>query len=164
VALIALLWQVVAWAAVIPPVICAAVSATVLAAAPGGGAQYSKLSTVDLVQTQLTVPKNVTPGKRFVVLDTVENAGETSSPMTISGFCLARTDVCAETDLRFAARRVPALDPGASHSSESPVMLPGTVEPGRYFLIVTANANKDVEERNRNNNTRASVIDVTPKK
>ena len=122
------------------------------------------MSTVDLAQTQLTVPKKVTVGKRFVVLDTVENLGDTSSPLTVTGFCLAKTDVCTATDLKVAARRVPALMGGAQHSSESPMTLPDTVEPGSYFIVVTANANNDVQERSRVNNVRAAPVEVEGKK
>lgn len=127
-------------------------------------AQDARMSTVDLAQTQLTVPKKVTVGKRFVVLDTVENLGDTSSPLTVTGFCLAKTDVCTATDLKVAARRVPALMGGAQHSSESPMTLPDTVEPGSYFMVVTANANNDVQERSRVNNVRAAPVEVEGKK
>lgn len=127
-------------------------------------AQDARMSTVDLAQTQLTVPKKVTVGKRFVVLDTVENLGDTSSPLTVTGFCLAKTDVCTPTDLKVAARRVPALLGGAQHSSESPMTLPDTVEPGSYFMVVTANANNDVQERSRVNNVRAAPVEVEGKK
>lgn len=127
-------------------------------------AQDPRMSTVDLAQTQLTVPKKVTVGKRFVVLDTVENLGDTSSPLTVTGFCLAKTDVCTATDLKIAARRVPALLGGAQHSSESPMTLPDTVEPGNYFIVVTANANNDVQERSRVNNVRSAPVEVEGKK
>ena len=127
-------------------------------------AQDARMSTVDLAQTQLTVPTKVTVGKRFVVLDTVENLGDTSSPLTVTGFCLAKTDVCTATDLKVAARRVPALMGGAQHSSESPMTLPDTVEPGSYFIVVTANANNDVQERSRVNNVRAAPVEVEGKK
>ena len=127
-------------------------------------AQDARMSTVDLAQTQLTVPKKVTVGKRFVVLDTVENLGDTSSPLTVTGFCLAKTDVCTATDLKVAARRVPALMGGAQHSSESPMTLPDTVEPGSYVMVVTANANNDVQERSRVNNVRAAPVEVEGKK
>ena len=99
-----------------------------------------------------------------MVLDTVENVGEMGAPMTVTGFCLAKDDFCGETDIKFAARRVPALAPGASSAAESPIMLPTSVEAGHYFLIVTANANNDVQERTRANNVRASAIEVTAKK
>jgi hypothetical protein len=136
-----------------------AVVACSVAPAPAA-AQDPTVSTVDLVQSQLTVPRHVTPGKRFIVLDTVENVGETRAPMTVTGFCLARTDTCTETDLKFAARRVPALPAGAEHAGESPLMLPDSVAPGDYFLVVTANANRDVQERVRENNVRASPLTV----
>ncbi len=147
--------------AVIPAVIV--VAATLTGGAARGEGQ-DPVSTVDLVQAQLTVPPKVTPGKRFMVLDTVENVGEMGAPMTVTGFCLAKDDVCRDTDLKFAARRVPALAPGASNSAESPILLPATVAPGTYFLVVTANANNDVQERTRGNNVRASAIEVTAKK
>lgn len=134
-----------------------------LAVSTGAGramAQDPTISTVDLVQSQLTVPKHVTAGKRFIVLDTVENAGQTRAPMTVTGFCLAKTATCTETDIKFAARRVPALLAGAEHASESPLMLPDSVAPGDYFLVVTANANRDVEERVRENNVRTAPITV----
>lgn len=140
-----------------------AMLALVCGASPAG-AQYSKTSTVDLVQTQLTVPKKVTAGKRFMVLDTVENQGETSAPTTITGFCLAKDNFCGEKDIRFAARRIPPLAAGASHAGESPIAVPDTVEAGHYFLVVIANANNDVEERHRENNTRSSAIEVEAKK
>jgi uncharacterized membrane protein len=137
----------------------------VAAAARVGAAagQYSKLSTVDLVQIQVNAPAKITAGKRFIVSDTVENQGETQAPMTVTGFCLATDDTCDPTDLKIAARRVPALNPGASQSRESPLTIPASVAPGTYYLVVTANANNDVEERHRGNNVRAVKIIVEAK-
>lgn len=145
------------------PLVAVACAALALVAATSQ-AQDARISTVDLVQSQLTVPKTVTPGKRFIVLDTVENVGETQAPMTVTGFCLAKSDVCGPSDLKFAARRVPALGPGREHANESPLALPDTVAPGAYFLVVTANANNDVQERTRENNVRSSAIEVEAKK
>ena len=130
---------------------------------PAGAGQYSKTSTVDLVQTQLTVPAKVKAGKRFIVSDTVENAGETQAPTTITGFCLATDETCDPTDVKVAARRVPPLNAGASHSSESPLTIPASVAAGTYYLVVTANANNDVEERYRGNNVRSAKLVVEPR-
>jgi hypothetical protein len=132
--------------------------------APRAAAQDSRLSTVDLVQTQLTIPAKVTAGKRFIVIDVVENTGETPATNTITGFCLSKTDACGPDALKLAARRVPQLAPGETHTGNSPLTVPEKVPPGTYYLVVTANANNDVEERYRGNNVRAQKFEVEAKK
>jgi hypothetical protein len=131
---------------------------------PLTAAGQDRSSPVDLVQAQLTVPSKVQVGKRFFVIDVVENVGEAGATPTITGFCLSKTETCGPDGLKFAARRVPSLESGQTHQGESRLELPASVEPGTYFLIVTANANSDVTERYRDNNVLARKLEVKAKK
>lgn len=119
-------------------------------------------SPVDLVQTQLNVPGKVKIGKKFRVMDEVESVGDQAAGPTLTYFYLSKDDIIDSTDLVIAQRRSPQLSPGRMSYEPTPVVLPGTVEPGAYYLIARCNATRAVDERYWDNNTRAVKITVEP--
>jgi len=119
-------------------------------------------SLVDLVQVQFVLPGKVKIGKTFTVLDELENAGEAPAAATVTYFYLSEDDVLDEWDVAVGGRRAPQLGPRQTHSTVTPVTLKPDVKPGVYYLIALADAQRVLEERYRDNNTRAVRITVQP--
>jgi len=119
-------------------------------------------SLVDLVQVQLVLPGKVKISKTFTVLDELENAGESVAAATVTYFFLSDDDALDERDVVVGGRRAPQLGPRQSHSTVTPVTLKPDVKPGVYYLIALADAQRVLEERYRDNNTRAVRITVQP--
>ena len=139
-----------------------------LAPALGGGLvfhngvpqQAARTSLVDLVQTQLNLPGKVKIGKKFQVLDELENAGEYLAPMSVTHFYLSLDDRYDNADLLVGGRRVPPLTPTQFSSAMSPIVLNENVKPGVYYLIAVADGPREIEERYETNNTRAVRVTV----
>ena len=124
--------------------------------------QDSKTSTVDLVQTQLNLPGKVKIGKTFQVLDQLENVGEFPAGVSVTYFYLSKDDTLDAADVAVAGRRVPPLGPTRAHGAMTPVTLKPPIEPGVYYFIAMADAERTVEERYDSNNTRAVKVTVQP--
>jgi hypothetical protein len=122
--------------------------------------QKDNTSTVDLVQVQLLLPKKVRVGKTFTVMDEVENQGESVAQNSLTGYFLSQDDEFDEKDLLVGGRRVPALAGRQSNSTMTPVTIKAPVPPGDYYFIALADLRHDLEERYRNNNTRAAKVTV----
>lgn len=122
--------------------------------------QKDSTSTVDLVQVQLLLPKKVRVGKTFMVMDEVENQGESIAQNSVTGFFLSQDDEFDAKDLLIGGRRVPALAGRQSSNTQSPVTIKAPVPPGDYYFIALADLRHDLEERYRNNNTRATKVTV----
>jgi len=89
---------------------------------PAAASPQSRVtSRVDLVQVQFVVPKKVTIGKTFRVLDEVENQGESLAFQTVTGFYLSADDVLDDADVVVGGRRVPQLGSSQTHSTATPV-------------------------------------------
>src|SRR5512140_1780225 len=97
-------------------------------------------SPIDLVQVQLVVPRKVTIGKLFRVMDEVENQGRAVAFQSITGFFLSEDPEPDSQDIGIGGRRVPQLGPGQAHSMTTPVTLKGTIKPGDYFFLAVADA------------------------
>ena len=121
-----------------------------------------KASRVDLVQVQLLVPKKVRIGKVFRVMDEVENQGDSMALESLTGFYLSEDDTWDEKDVLVGGRRVPQLGSRQTHEAITPVTLKSTIAPGNYYFIALADARNQIEERYRENNTRAVPILVLP--
>jgi hypothetical protein len=152
-------------------VLCAPVLVAVLLGLPGSGSPgptsalrvpQSVNSPVDLVQTQLVVPRKVTIGKVFRVLDEVENQGKVITPPSVTGFFLSEDAVFDAKDISVGGRRVPRLGASQSHSTVTPVTLKSTIKPGEYYFLAVADARRELEERSRDDNVRAVHVTVLP--
>jgi hypothetical protein len=123
-------------------------------------ARQSVNSPIDLVQIQLTVPSKVTVGKLFRVMDEVENQGTSLAWPTTTYFYLSEDDVLDARDVLVGGRRVPRLGANQSHSTSTPVTLKPGIAAGNYYLIALADGGRQLEERYRENNTRAVRLTV----
>ncbi len=141
------------------PLLGGATPATGALAAPALQ-QKDSMSTVDLVQVQLLLPKKVRVGKTFMVMDEVENQGESIAQNSVTGFFISQDDEFDEKDLLVGGRRVPALAGRQTSSTQTPVTIKAPVPPGDYYFIALADLRHDLEERYRNNNTRAAKVTV----
>jgi hypothetical protein len=117
---------------------------------------------VDLVQIQLVLPGKVKIGKTFQVLDELENAGTEPAFQTTTLYFLSRDNKLDESDVIVGGRRAPQLGATQSHSATIPVTLKPTIEPGVYYFIAMADGKREIEERYKDNNTRAVKITVQP--
>ncbi len=125
-------------------------------------AALQKSSRPDLVQVELLVPKKVRIGKAFRVVDRVENQGESAALNSVTYFYLSQDDQFDEKDILVGGRRVPQLGNERSHEQITPVTLKADVVPGNYYFLAVADALHQVEERYKDNNTRAVPILVLP--
>ncbi len=132
-----------------------------LAVSPAPAAQ-DVYSPIDLVEIQLVVPRTVTVGKTFRVLDEVENQGTGVAFETITGFFLSEDQVADSGDVGVGGHRVPQLGPRRSHSATTPVTLKSTIKPGEYYFVAVADAKRELDERSRLDNMRAVPITVLP--
>ena len=124
--------------------------------------QFSKTSPVDLVQVGFNAPGKIKPGKDFRVMDEVESVGDQPVDRSVTGFFLSRDDTWNEADMLLGGRRVSPLRPGQTQSDASTLKLPGTIQPGTYYLLAVADFQRLIEERYENNNVRAVKVTVQP--
>lgn len=140
--------------------VAAAVLGVPLAAARGSATQRNNTNLIDLVQVGLNSPSKLTPGKKFRILDRVENQGEAGALPTVTYFYLSTDDQLDDKDLLIGGRRVPGLGPGQSHEEVTSVALDARVPSGDYFLFVVCDATRQMDERYENNNMRTIKVRV----
>ncbi len=121
-------------------------------------------SPIDLVVLQSMMPAKVRAGAKFQLIDEIENGGQEAAPESIAIFYLSTDDVLDEKDLAIKGRRVPPLAPGRSHSQPTTISIDFDVPPGDYYLIVAADARREVPERIEANNTKATKFTLLPRK
>jgi hypothetical protein len=138
------------------------VSSTLAGRAELRAAAQQKGGSVDLVQVELIVPKKIRVGKAFRVMDRLENQGQSVAFKTVTGFYLSEDDRWDEKDVLVGGRRAPQLAGQQSHETVTPVTLKPTVTSGNYYFLAVADATHVLEERYRDNNTRAVAVIVLP--
>lgn len=121
-------------------------------------------SPIDLVVLQCIMPAKVRAGDKFQLIDEIENGGQEVAPESIAIFYLSTDDVLDEKDLPIKGRRVPPLAAGRSHSQPTTMSIDFNVPPGEYYLIIAADARREVPERIEGNNTKATRFTLLPRK
>jgi hypothetical protein len=107
----------------------------------------------DLAETRVgTPPTQVVPGGSFQLVDTVTNRGHTLAGRSVTRYYLRH----AGASMLIGARRVPTLRAGRSSSARTTVRVPAGAEPGRYSILVCADAAHAVRESAEANNCRAA--------
>lgn len=139
---------------------CAVCAALMGQEAGWAAGQGSRNSPIDLVQTSCVVPAKVTAGKKFRVLDQVENAGSEFAVESVTYYYLSANAEIDTDDIVISGRRVPRLEPGQQSSYPTLALMPAGVPPGDYYVIAKANADGRLEERYLDNNTVATKITV----
>lgn len=119
-------------------------------------------SPIDLVQTIVSLPGKVKIQKKFYVLDEIEGVGEATAPQSVTFFYLSTDDKIDPLDIVVGSRRVGVMRPGATNNQRTELRLPATVKPGTYFMIARADAQNQIEERYKDNNTKATKFTVLP--
>lgn len=115
----------------------------------------------DLVVSALTVPANSGAGSPIVVADTVKNQGGGAAAASVTRFYLSANSVLDTADTPLAGgRAVPVLDPAATSSGSTTVMIPAATAPGAYYIIAKADADSSVPETSETNNTYARYIQI----
>jgi subtilase family serine protease len=116
-----------------------------------------------LVVTVVTLAATtVVVGTPVNVTDTVLNQGADTASASATRFYLSKNIVVDAGDIPLAAARaVPAILGGASHSGTTSVTIPDNTPPGSYYLLSHADGNNSVSESLETNNVAARAIQVT---
>jgi subtilase family serine protease len=78
----------------------------------------------------------------------------------MTGFYLSLDSTWNATDTPLTQRPVPALAAGGVNAANTPVTIPSTTTPGKYYLIAKADNAGSVTESNEGNNTRSKQLNV----
>jgi subtilase family serine protease len=112
----------------------------------------------DLIVSAVTVPPTAAPGATVLVGDTTKNQGGGSASGSATGFYLSANASWEVSDLRLGWRPVTALAGGAASTASTAVTIPVSIAPGRYYVIVKADADEVVAESTETNNVRAATV------
>jgi len=116
----------------------------------------------DLLVTSLTAPPTASPGGTLTVTDITANQGAGQAPASSTRFFLSANVTLEPGDTALQARGVGALDPGASSTATTTLVLPASIATGTYYLLAQADGESTIAELNEINNTRAAVVRVGP--
>ena len=125
------------------------------------GRSVSLADAADLVVSSLSVSQaSVHAASQATVTFSIVNQGSVAAPATPARIRLALGTTITSSDPLLAQVTVGALDAGQSQTLSQVVTIPSWIEPGEYYIGVTANATGPVEESNPNNNQRVIPITV----
>src|SRR5690554_6721022 len=112
----------------------------------------------DLVVDRVTVkPSSVLPGKKIEIRAVVRNKGKRAAKATRTRIYLSKdAKLQKKKDTRLATVRTAKLKKGAKRKATRKVKLSAKVKPGKYRIIVCADATGRVRESREKNNCRAS--------
>jgi len=111
----------------------------------------------DLVISTATAPSRAAAGVPIDVTETTQNSGTGNAGGSVTAIYLSTNTLLDSADVRLASRTVPSLAPGAASAKTTSVTLP-TINAGTWYLIVSADDNREVTETLETNNTRAVSI------
>ena len=117
----------------------------------------------DLSMTALTVPSRAAVGAAISIVDTTGNIGAgPAGTGSRTAFYLSMNLTVDANDIPLATRNVPALGAGGTSPASTPVTLPATAGPGRWYVIARCDDLAQVTETLEINNVRTSTIDIGP--
>lgn len=122
--------------------------------APGAAAARKR---PDLVVTAVSTSETLVPtGARVRITETVKNRGRAIATASVTAYFLSKDGV-AGGDIRMPGiRKVTSLRPRRASKGGARIMIPRSVAPGDYRVVVCADAKKQVAESNERNNCRVS--------
>jgi hypothetical protein len=120
------------------------------------------VSPPNLLVSALTAAAAVPSGGTYKVKDTTSNIGAGIAGPSITRFYLSANATLDASDRVLGERPVPALGPGLSSGPVATVLTVPIVAPGKYYLLVKADATGAVAESNEDDNLRSKVIYVGP--
>lgn len=116
----------------------------------------------DLAVTSLTAPARAASGGTIAVTETTQNTGTGAAGASVTAFYLSTNAVLDASDTRLTpARTVEPLEPGASSTKTTLVLVP-TVASGSWYLFASADDEKSVAETQEQNNVRLTIILIGP--
>lgn len=105
----------------------------------------------DLVVTNVTVPSTGTSGKEISIPNTIENKG-----ILPTGDCNVTFQFTPEKDSKniiFLGKiRLSELASGEIKNQDTKFTVPTNITPGKYYIRVVVDSNKEVHESNETNN------------
>ncbi|PSF35190.1 hypothetical protein C7H19_17570 [Aphanothece hegewaldii CCALA 016] len=118
----------------------------------------------DLLITKLVAPQTVTAGYSLDVTFTLRNKGDASTGWYGSDtkFYLSQDTVIDANDTYLDQVSSYYVDPDTSSTEKASIALSSKLAGGNYYLIAKADGNNDLVEKNENNNTFYTSIQVTP--
>jgi subtilase family serine protease len=107
----------------------------------------------------------ITPGKTFLLSNTVTNQASGSAGSSVAAFHLSTNTTYGDgDDIPFTlTRTVGPLAAGASSSASNTLIVPATAPQGTYYICAKADSGNTVTETNESNNTlcTAGTIQIT---
>ena len=117
----------------------------------------------DLVVSSLSDPSTSGAGLTITITDSTRNqTGTGPAAPSVTRFYLSTDATAGAGDVSIGFRNVPALQPGASSSGSTLLLIPAGTVAGTYYVIAKANADNPIVETNTTNNTRANNIVIGP--
>jgi trimeric autotransporter adhesin len=116
----------------------------------------------DLIESATSVPLVAGAGFPLTVNDTVKNQGSNTAGNSTTSFYLS-TNFSLDSDDKFlGSRDVPALQPGQTSPGSTTLTIPADTELGQYYILVSADDTKAVQESAETNNVSYGTTRVGP--
>ena len=103
---------------------------------------------------------SVAVGGLVVLSDTTQNSGGAAAPASTSRAYLSTNTTLDVADTVLGSRPLAGLAAGAGHAGTTGITIPPGTAPGRWYVIVKADADGVVAESSETNNTRYVAITV----
>jgi pectate lyase len=117
-------------------------------------------SKPDLVFTSLAMTTTLQRGRDFSIQFGVQNRGSATATGSRVKIYLSTDGSVSSNDVLLRDRAVAALGPGASQTHSLSEIIPTTVRPGTYFVLLVTDANRTVTESSEGNNVKATAVTV----
>ncbi|AUB60315.1 hypothetical protein BK009_06210 [Methanobacterium subterraneum] len=105
----------------------------------------------DLVVTNVTAPSTALKGQEIIIPNTIKNDG-----ILPTGDCNVTFQFTPEQNSKniifLGKLRISDLASGASVTQDTKFTVPQNITPGRYYIRVVVDSNKEIYEANENNN------------
>ena len=122
-----------------------------------------RISPPDLVVSALTAPATGGAGLPITVTDTTRNqTGTGPAPASTTRLYLSTNPTWDAGDTLLGSREIPALTPGTASPGSTSLTIPAGTAVGTYYILAVADAPAAIAETNEANNTRASLIRLSP--
>ena len=118
----------------------------------------SSSAVKDLVVTQVTVPAKGVKGCNIIVSNTIKNQGNSVASGFWVNYYLKTSSTSASSYL--GQRYIKSLGSDAFNNQNTYLSIPTNITKGNYYLLVYADAGKNVFESNETNNYRFSSIRI----
>jgi subtilase family serine protease len=104
----------------------------------------------------------VIAGLAFAVNESTANIGGGAAPGSMTRFCLSPNWIADAGDVLVGGRAVAPIVAGGTDAGSTSLTVPAGTAPGRYYLLVVADADGQVPEVYENNNGTWKQITVAP--